>query len=338
MALTYPCPSCGAPMAYDPESGEMLCGHCGGRRRVEEAAASGQGEPGDWKVYHCSSCGAEVIGDEQTSATVCSFCGTPNLVEGRLEGEWKPSQVIPFRIGKKKAQELFRAWTKKGLFTPGVFRKQSALEQVTGIYVPFWLYDLDVQVRLQAHATRVRSIRSGDWMVTYTDHYEILRDMNLEYDQVPADASARMPDETMDCLEPFRYEEMRTFLMPYLAGFCSERYDQDSSALEERAEGKVRDSAVREVRSTIGGYSLVNVTRTDTSFQVKRDDYVLLPVWMLTYRYRGKACTLSMNGQTGKIVGNLPLSRGRLAAWFGGLTAGFALVLTAVVYLGGFGL
>ena len=336
MARTYPCPDCGAPLAYDPESGQMLCGHCGHRCPVEQAEASGSGEPGDWKVFHCAGCGAEVIADDQTSAAVCGFCGTPNLAESRLEGAWEPSQVLPFRIGKKKAQELFRAWTRKGLFTPGVFRKQSTLETVTGLYVPFWLYDLGVNVRMQADGARVRSLRSGDWMVTYTDHFAISRDLDLEFDRVPADASSRMPDETMDCLEPFRYEEMRPFRMPYLAGFCSERYDETREELEQRAENKVRDAAVGEVRCTISGYSLVNVGQTDTSFQVKKGDYVLLPVWLLTYRYQGKPYTLAMNGQTGKIVGSLPFSRGRLAAWFGCLTAGFTLLLTAAAYWGGF--
>ncbi len=334
MAQSYTCPSCGAPLAFDPESGRMLCAHCGSSCGVEEAAASG-GETRELKVYHCSGCGAEIIADEQTSAAVCSFCGTPNLVESRLEGEWKPSQVIPFKIGKKKAKELFRAWTKKGLFTPAVFRKQSVLEQVTGVYVPFWLYDLGVSVRLRAHATRVRSVRTGDWQVTYTDHYSVFRDMDVEFDHVPTDASARMPDEVMDCLEPFRYEEMRDFQMPYLAGFCAERYDFDGKELADRAENKVRDAAVGEVRSTIGGYSLVNVEQADTDFSIQKDDYVLFPVWMFTYRYRGKAYTLSMNGQTGKIVGSLPLSRGRIAAWFGGITAGLWGICLLGVLLGG---
>ncbi len=334
MALSFPCPSCGAPMSFDPESGQMLCSHCGGSCQVEEAEASG-GEAGDLQVFHCSGCGAELISDGQTSAAVCSFCGTPNLAESRLEGEWKPSQVIPFRIGKKKAQELFRAWTKKGIFTPGVFRKQSTLEQVTGVYVPFWLYNLEANVRLQAHATRVRSVRAGDWQVTYTDHYQVIRDMDVAFDQIPADASTQMPDEVMDCLEPFRYEEMQDFRMPYLAGFCSQKYDLDGRELAERAEAKVREAAVGEARATIGGYSLVNVEQEETHFSIRKEDYVLFPVWVLTYRYQGKPYTLSMNGQTGKMVGRLPISRGRIAAWFGGITAGLWALSLAGTLLGG---
>lgn len=336
MAVSYPCKNCGAPMVYDAGSGRMLCGHCGNSCTVEEAdSGHGQTEK-EMRVYHCTSCGAEVIADEQTSATVCGFCGTPNLVESRLAGEWKPSQVLPFTIDKKKAQELFRAWTKKGVFTPGFLKKQSTLESIAGIYVPYWIYDMDVHIRMQAHGTKVRSMRTGDWITTYTDHYDIFRDLDVEFEKIPVDASEKMDDDTMDRLEPFRYEELRSFRMPYLAGFCSERYDYDSSQMEPRAEEKIRHSAVSEARNTIGGYSVVDVRQSQADCLVKSQDYTLLPVWLLSYRYQGQAYTLAMNGQTGKIVGGIPQEKKKMGIWFGGLTAVFfAISLLGLAFGGG---
>ncbi|WP_434310132.1 TFIIB-type zinc finger domain-containing protein [Hominifimenecus sp. rT4P-3] len=321
MATNFPCKNCGAPMVYDVNAGQMICDHCGNHCSVEEMD-TGQGrEAGEYKVYRCSSCGAEIVADEQTSATVCGFCGTPNLVEDRLLGEWKPSLVLPFEIDKSKAQELFRAWVKKGIFTPRALKKRSALEKVSGIYVPFWIYDMDVNIQMRARATNVRSVKTGDWITTYTDHYDIFRNLDMSFNRIPVDASEKMDDDTMDRLEPFRYEEMREFRMPYLAGFCSERYDYDEKEMAARAEDKIRKNAIQEARSTIGGYSHVDVLDSRFWCQMNREEYALLPVWLLTYRYRGKAHTLAMNGQTGKIVGTIPQDKRRLGVWFGGMTA-----------------
>lgn len=335
MATNFPCKNCGAPMVYDVNARQMLCDHCGNRCSVEEMDVGQEDGARSYKVYRCSSCGAEIIADEQTSATVCGFCGTPNLVEDRLLGEWKPSLVLPFEIDKSKAQELFRAWVKKGVFTPGILKKQSTLEKAIGIYVPFWIYDMDVNVQMQAHGTKVRSVKTGDWITTYTDHYDIFRDLDMNFERIPVDASEKMDDDMMDRLEPFRYEDMREFRMPYLAGFCSERYDYDGAELASRAEEKIKKDAIHETRSTIGGYSLVDVRHSQSRCQMKREDYALLPVWLLTYRYRGQAYTLAMNGQTGKIVGTIPQERKQMGVWFGGMTTVFFALSLLGIWVGG---
>lgn len=329
MAKIYSCPGCGASMEYDADSGKMLCGHCGHTCEVEQVQSEDHESTEEYKVYHCSSCGAEMVTDDNTSATVCAFCGTPNLIESRLSGEWRPTKVIPFRISKKKAQEQFRAWTKKGLLTPGVFHRQSVLESICGMYVPFWLYDFDTRVKLDAHATKVRTIPAGDWLITYTDHFRVRREVEASYDGVPADASERMPDGVMDALEPFRYEDLKCFQMPYLAGFQAEKYDYDGEQLKPRAEQKLHDTVCQSARATISGYSTTNVVNQQVNMQTRSEDYVLLPVWLLSYQYRGERCTLTMNGQTGKIVGRLPVGRGKAAAWF----AGTVIVVFAICNL-----
>lgn len=328
MAVQYPCPSCGASLAYDIDSGKMLCGHCGTSCEVEAVAGKGDGE--DYKVYHCNSCGAEMITDDNTAAALCAFCGTPNLMEARLEGKWKPTRLIPFRISGEKAKEIFRGWTRKGIFTPKAFRSQSMLDGIVGMYIPFWLYDIDTEVHLRVNCARIHKRTAGDWIETITEHYDVYREVASSFDKIPADASTRMPDSIMDALEPYQHEALRMFYMPYLAGFQADKYDLDASQLETRVKDKLQKAVMQEAMATISGYSTMAVASQEVRMDTHDEEYVLLPVWMLTYRYKDQAYTLAMNGQTGKLVGALPTSRAKMAAWFAGMSVALFGVFTLI--------
>lgn len=361
MVITYKCPGCGAPMVFDPESQKLSCGHCGTELTVgeyeekygepdereeteEERRLSGGSEtveteeegrrisPDDGptmnvKKYHCSSCGAEVITDDTTAATVCSFCGSPALIEERMEGAKRPAQVLPFVITREQAEEKFRAWTRKGLFTPGSFRSQSTVEKLTGIYVPFWLVDYDTDVRIRAHCTRTRIRRRGDSEYIYTDHYDVYRQIGAQFEKIPLDASQKMDDETMDLLEPFNYAALQPFDMPYLSGYMAEAYSYTYQDMQGRGRHRAREYALESARSTIQGYGSVQMREQHLKLDETKAEYVMLPVWMLNYRYKGKNYQFALNGQTGKIVGSLPLSIGKALGWFAGLTAGIFAVM-----------
>ena len=339
MAMTYKCPSCGASMAFDGEKGTLSCEYCGREQPVEEVEQSLNPEEyealepqtgkadGTFKVYRCASCGAEMLTDEHTSATICSFCGSPGLMEDRLTGQHKPSRVLPFQISRERAEDIFRRWTKKGLLTPGDFSSRNTLEKITGIYVPYWLYDYDTSVTLTAHCTRIRHQRKGDYEYTYTDHFQVYREVEGDYDGVPEDASEKMEDELMERAEPFDYSQMKPFEMPYLAGFLSEKYNYTSGQMAERAKKRVSEMAYGAARGTINGYATVNVTTQRIHLREKAVEYVLLPVWMLNYRYNGTNQQFLINGQSGKMVGTLPVSGGKTIAWFCGITAAVFLLL-----------
>ncbi|MCI8504662.1 MAG: hypothetical protein HFI67_00545 [Lachnospiraceae bacterium] len=370
MVITYKCPSCGAPMVFDPESQKLTCGHCGTglsvkeyeekygkplmREETEQEKAAGrmdakpveteeegsrvsydQGSTMNVKKYHCSSCGAEVITDETTAASICGFCGSPTLLEERMEGAKRPERVLPFQITREQAVEKFRAWTKRGLFTPKGFRSQSTIDKITGIYVPFWLVDYRVGVRLHAHCTRTRVTRSDDTEYIYTDHYDVRRNVKAGYEKIPMDASEKMDDETMDLLEPFNYQELKPFDLPYLSGYLADIYSYTEKDMEGRGKKRVRGYALAEARGTISGYSGVNVVEQQLRVDETGAEYVLLPVWMLNYRYQGKQYQFAINGQTGKLVGTLPISKGRMFGWWAGLTGGFFAAITLISVVGG---
>lgn len=346
MIATYKCSGCGAPIEFDGNAGELVCEFCGTHMSVDEAKKSNQvfedefvdettkdERQFDVDGFKCESCGAELITDADTTATVCGFCGSSAIIKGRFTGESMPGKIVPFAIKKDAATELFRKWCKKGVFTPSMFKKNTFIDKIQGIYVPFWLYDYDAGCSIDAHATKVHTHRQGDYEVTKTEHYRVYRDGSAAFDLIPADASEKMPDDMMELLEPYNYSKLVDFDMPYLSGFLSEKYNYDADQMASRVEKRVRGYIHSEVRKTITGYSTVTERHSQVRMRRKKAVYTLLPVWMISYRYNNENHMLAINGQTGKQVGTLPKSAGKMFAWFGGITAS---VFTILMLLGGF--
>lgn len=283
--------------------------------------------------YHCNNCGAVIITDTQTTATTCSFCGAGVVLSDRLSGSLAPVKVIPFTINKEQAQAAFKKWCKKGLLTPRDFMTADRIKNITGLYVPFWLYDVNGRGEAEATCTRVRTYTSGDWIYTETKYYHVYRKVDLNYLKIPCDASQKMDDKMMDKLEPYHYGNLKNFHMPYLAGYIAEKYDYDDTQLLPRIKNRVVPYVESYIRSTISGYSSVNFHRKDINIRQKNAYYTLFPVWMVCYDYQQSEHNFSMNGQTGKIVGKPPLSKGKIAAWFSGISAGVFLILQIITLL-----
>ncbi len=362
MVVQYKCPSCGADMRYDAETGKLKCGSCGKLMAVDDAKNEGRGreEDSEEKIspfraeeiedeaefgrierekgsaefdgedghqYICNNCGAVVITTTDTTATKCSFCGAPVVLGDRLSGKRAPVWLIPFKITKNQAMDAFRKWCKGGKLTPRDFMTADRIKNITGMYVPFWLYDMDGTGEADCTATRVRTYSQGDYIYTETKYYHVYRRVHMTYSKVPVDASEKMNDEMMDKLEPFHESELTHFEMPYLAGYLAEQYNYDDSELLPRVRERVGRYANEYLSSTITGYSTVTYHRKDIQLNPVNARYTLLPVWMVCYDYRDSEHIFAMNGQTGKIVGKPPLSKQKMAMWFAGISAGlFALM------------
>jgi DNA-directed RNA polymerase subunit RPC12/RpoP len=286
--------------------------------------------------YHCKNCGAILITDAQTTATTCSFCGAGVVLGDRLTGTLAPAKVIPFTISKEQAQEAFKKWCRKGLLTPGDFMTADRIKNITGLYVPFWLYDLNGRGEAEATCTRVRTYSDSEWVYTETKFYNVYRKVDLNYSRIPCDASKKMDDSMMDKLEPYQYGNLKDFNMPYLAGFISEKYDFNDEQMLPRIKERVGSYVDNYIRSTINGYSTVNIHRKNINIVKKHTDYTLMPVWMVCYDYRQAEHIFAMNGQTGKIVGKPPLSKAKMAAWFTGISTGsFIIFRLLTLFLGG---
>lgn len=341
MVIHYKCPSCGDDMAYDSESGTISCSACGRKDAIDDFSEEfiiATFSEDEAKEYHCENCGAELITDHDTVATKCSFCGAGIVLRDRVSGTLAPAYIIPFSISKKEAATAFKKWCKHGLITPRGFMTADRIKNITGMYVPFWMYDLNSRVRVRGIGTKVRQYASGEYIYTETRYYRIFREINLDYVKVPVDASEKMDDRLMDKLEPYDYNRLKEFRTPYLAGFIAEKYNFDDEELLPRAKDKIESFIESYISSTISGYDSFMPDFKDIDSKKMKSYYVLLPVWMVTYNYKQKDYLFAMNGQTGKIAGRPPVSLAKLVGWFLAASGGTLSVLRLITYMAGGGL
>lgn len=352
MVIQYKCPNCGADMAFDSATGMLHCDSCGHNDAIENMNHKEQTTDSAMKretkerwdhvhthetlngseasEYICKNCGAVIFTDKDTTATTCSFCGAPVVLADRLQGSYAPAKVIPFTISKTQATEAFQKWCKKGLLTPNDFKPADRIKSITGIYVPFFLYDLHGDAEINATCTKVRNYSKGDYIYTETQYYNVYRNADLTYLKVPADASEKMNDDMMDRLEPFHYSDLKDFNMPYLAGYIAEKYNYNEKQLFPRVRKRVEDYADRYVRSTIRGYATTRVNYEHVNIQPTDAYYTLLPVWMVCYDYKQSEHTFAMNGQTGKIVGKPPISKEKIVTFWSGI-AGVLFLIQLII-------
>lgn len=336
MVIQYKCPNCGSDMTFDADSGTLSCDNCGRQDNIEnfsEDFIETVFEEEEAKEYQCENCGAVIVTDGDTTATNCSFCGAAVVLADRVSGILAPSLVLPFTISKQQAEQAFRKWCKRGLLTPKDFKMADRIKEITGIYVPFWLYDLKNEAKVHAIGTRVRNYTRGDYIYTETKYYDVYRDLRIDFSRVPVDASEKMDDALMDKLEPYQYSDLKDFKTPYLAGYIAEKYNYDAEDLLPRVKDKMRKPLDDYIRSTISGYHSVNYKDKNIRTAKTKSLYTLLPVWMVYYDYEQAEHIFAMNGQTGKVVGKPPLSKAKIAGWFASIAGGSFILMKIISFI-----
>lgn len=316
-----------------PGEGASNSGETAGTENETAAAEeAGSGEFSEnTKLYHCASCGAEIMATDEQTALFCYYCHNPVILSGKMTGKYRPQKVIGFRIDRAEAEKKFKDWCFKP-FVPKEFCTQKQLEKITGLYVPFWLADCTVDVDYSATGNKVRSWRSGNYDYVETKEYSLSRTGKIEAERIPADGSKRIDDELMESIEPFDYTDMNDFSMSYLSGFYAEKFDMGKEDMLPRIKERVESACRGIIANTVTGYSTVSTSKENYTFTKTDMNYVMLPVWFMSYKYQDKVYEFVLNGQTGKIAGTPPVNRGklRLCAW------GLAAAVTAVTYvLGG---
>ena len=355
----YQCPSCTGPLRFDGKSGRLQCDYCGSSfsvqeiealyRDKDEAAAQAMEDSvsaeGEWtgggtnwasepglRLYNCPSCGAELICDETTAATSCPYCGNPSIVPGQLSDMLKPDYVIPFKLSKEDAKAALKKYYIGKRLLPRAFSEENHIEELKGVYVPFWLFDGAADADMQFQGTRVSTMTNGDVITTTTDYYRIRRSGTVRFEKIPVDASSKMPDEHMDAIEPYDYSELRPFSNAYLPGFLADKYDLEPEDCFARADERAENTAADLVARTVSGYNSVIPQGKQLHIRRGKISYALLPVWLLSTRWNGQNYLFAMNGQTGKLIGDLPASQKRVIGWFLGISASVTALLSLFMY------
>ena len=350
----YKCPCCGGAIAFDSGIQKMKCPYCDTEFDMEtlasyddglngkqdnmnwETSAGGEwqeGETDGLRSYVCKSCGGEIVGDENTAATACPFCGNPVVMMGQLSGELKPDFVIPFKLDKNAAKAgLQKHLTGKRLL-PKIFKDQNHIDEIKGIYLPFWLFDTEADAQVRYRATKVRTWSDSDYDYTETSHFLVRRGGSIAFEHVPVDGSSKMADDLMESIEPYNFADAVDFQTAYLAGYFADKYDVTAEQSVERANERVKGSTEEAFASTVQGYATVATESSNIELHGSKAKYALYPVWLLNTTWNGNKYTFAMNGQTGKFVGDLPVDKAAARKWTLGLTAVCSVAAYAVIWL-----
>jgi DNA-directed RNA polymerase subunit RPC12/RpoP len=336
--ISYQCPNCGGPLIFDPKKQKYVCEYClseFAQKEMEEKGRQPQPEgmpdqerrkpkpqAGDKSpepvFYTCPGCGAEIVTDETTAATFCYYCHNPVILSRRLSGEFHPDYVIPFTLEKKRAVEIFEQWMKRKRYVPKAFYSEDQIEKISGVYFPYMFYSCLAWGKLQAKAKRVRVWMSGDRRYTETKTYDVRREGAMSVKFVPRNALKKSNRELAEGVLPYETEKMRPFSMGFLSGFVAERRDMGEQEFSEEVKSEVRTFAEVSLKSSITSYDSVSVQNQAVHLDEEKWEYALLPVWTLTYRDEAKdrMYYFTVNGQTGKVCGKLPVDRNKLMLLF----------------------
>lgn len=339
-AVQYKCPACGAGLKFDAVKQDFICEYCDSVFKEEDffkkdetlVNPSPESQKKDETLenallYSCPSCGAQIVTDETTAATTCYYCSNPVVLSGRLSGELKPDYIIPFKIDKKGAIAKFKELCGKKKFLPKNFIADSRLEEIKGVYFPYWYIDCDANGSLNATSRQVRTWVVGDLKYTETTVMGHFRQGKMNVTNMPEAALKSKDRDLLQYVCPFNCSEFVPFSMSYLSGYFAEKRDVEASEVYQQAVDKVKSYSAEKLKSTI---NYAGVTVKDSQINVGELEwrYNLLPVWVLNYKHGEKNYIYALNGQTGSVYGELPVCKKKLGGLFAVVAAASAVLLT----------
>lgn len=313
---SFKCPSCGAGLSFKPELSKFRCDYC--LSEFTEAEISDLYKEDNTKVetlldqnhlasYNCNSCGATVVTDDTTTSTFCYYCHNPVILSDRLAGDFMPDKMIPFTIDKKSAQQIFLDWVKDFKFVPKDFYSSSQLEKITGIYLPYWWADCQVDVDYLGSLNKEKVYRERNVEFTDVSIYEIIRNASVVINNSESLAFTKIDENLLNGIGPYAEDKAVAFSMPYLSGFFAEQYNISQEAAMDRIKDRVKNNAKTLVLDSVENRK--NLTDVQSKIDIKETkiNYTLLPAWILTYNFNNKTYVFAVNGQSGKSFGELPI-------------------------------
>ena len=309
------CPGCGADLRYDINKGRLTCAYCGSdyspedKRLVQRTA--GEEELIDAKVFTCPQCGGEMYTTDIDATAYCSYCGASNVLSSRLEGVDRPQKIIPFTVTREECMKAFHDLARRSPYVPSEFKKETGDEKLRPLYVPYRLFDLtlDGDAELYGESSTLEGTDKR------TDKKRVKFGIYGEFNNIAFDASSAFDDTLAEQIAPFNMEGSRPFDSVYLAGSYANIPDTDTGVYEhktlELAAQKCLDAM--QDKFTSGAVELADYPDGSTvadHLPVKemQSGGALFPVWFLSFRRGNRIAYAAVNGQTGKVYSDLPVS------------------------------
>ncbi|HSJ04164.1 MAG: zinc ribbon domain-containing protein [Verrucomicrobium sp.] len=345
----FPCPACGAEAVWNPGKRALVCPYCGTESPAEikadgtlvqendliSALQSLPEEDTGWaterKTVRCQSCNAISVFDSKRVAQRCDFCGSPALMAvDDIKAPIRPAGLLPFKVAEAAVREQIRQWYGSHWFAPNNLKGKALTDTVHGIYLPYWTFDAHVSAQWEAEAGYYYYVRNSKGESERRTRWEHASGaLEHFFDDTLVPASSGVHEKLLNELEPF---PTTTEIMPYdpgyLSGWVVEQYQVDLVAATQASRNRM-EAAVRSMcASQVPGDTHRNLqVQADYSGQTFK--HILLPVWMLAYTYGTKSFQVTVNGATGKIAGEYPISWVKVAL----VTIAALIVILIFLYL-----
>ncbi len=302
----YKCNACAGNVSFNPTTQKLVCEHCGAEYSNLNVDDKPPISNESYNSYDCLSCGAKLVADKMTIATECAFCGS-NIVLGDKSNTYtQPEYILPFLINKEKAMDLFREFCGKEKLTPKEIAKHSTISRMQGVYVPTWFFSADADSTLQYEcATDEIKVISAKRMASFFD--VAMRGLG-SFSKIPVNASSYINKRYIESIEPFECDKLMPFDNKYIMGFFADYSDISADKCFKSAENRMVESVSAICKKMMKGYAKINLKNSNTAYNNFEKNNVLVPVWFLNIRYKKKKYCFTINGQTGKIAGVLPMS------------------------------
>jgi ribosomal protein L37E len=305
---------------------------------AQASQAKPQGLGTATKTITCRNCGAMVSVEPHITSTECAFCGSNMVIEQPAnETLIRPESLLPLQIDRNAALKTYKEWLGKGWFKPGDLKERASKARLYGVYLPFWTFDAQVNSSWSAMAgyyyyetetyyatengrqvRRTRQVRKVRWQPAHGNH-------DACYDDVLVHASLSVEPGMLEKVYPYDTTRLVPYDPRYLAGWEAEQYRIDLKQGWDSGRQKMSDMEYRSCDKLVPGDTHKDLS-VSSSFSRVTFKHVLLPLWISSYKYRNKVFRFLVNGQTGKIHGEKPISWIKVT-----IAILFGLILAAVI-------
>ena len=349
----FPCDECGADLVFDIDEQKLKCPYCSAVKEIEisedeeiteqdfyetlerlqEDKTQDESAATEHNEVRCESCGSNVIFEGTLTSTECPYCGTPLQREKIHRGGFRipVEAVLPFKVEQRKAKSEIASWVKSRWFAPNEFKKRGAQGKINGAYLPFWTFDTQTFTvyRGERGENRTETVGTGDKKrtVTRTDWYPASGRFDRFFDDVLVNATKNLSDSHVSSLCPWPLHDCYPFTQEVLAGHFARTYDIELADAFPIAKKLIDAKLLSETKKRIGGDE-----QRVHSIKSRYDDitfkHILLPVYMLAYRYHDKNYQVFVNAATGAVHGDRPYSWVKIGfAILGAILGGLLLVI-----------
>lgn len=341
--ISYRCPSCGAGVKFNPSKGGFVCEYCESffdrydlenqsgevKGTVERTGEYQQGE--EIAEYHCNSCGAHIITAPTTVATECYYCHNAIIMKKCFANNDMPTRIIPFKMDKEAAKKEFKKWIFKKSYIPKEFRDDKYIENMHGVYFPYWLVDVDGEFAYKGNMFHDTTESRGKKRTEYRTKYKIEKEGKIHMEDYMISALDKSQKKLMEGVQPFDEKGMEPFTMTYLSGFQAEQKDIEIAELDnQELHGLFEKYAEKVINGTLDRRAFQERKKFNYQIDDMKWEYSLMPVWVITYKYKDEMYYFAMNGQTGKACGRIPIDKPKLIRNTL-LTAGFTFMFLFVI-------